>query len=157
MRPNVRTLLWLSPLALAAGALCLVAGVQPGGAGHQGLTETWPLLALDRSLDEEVRKTSQCLQAKRQVARALIEGRLTPQEAVARFRDITAGLPDKVRGWRPPEYTEEEWANRQVIGYVELELTANRRTPAQAEEWVCRLEAEFREHLRSDRFPRSCP
>jgi len=58
--------------------------------------------------------------------------------------------PDKVRRWRPPEYTEEEWPYRQVISYVRVELATHRGAPTQAQEWASRLEAELREHLRHD-------
>jgi serine/threonine protein kinase len=84
-------------------------------------------------------------EAKRQVADALLGGRLTLRQAAARFRDIDADVSAKARRWRPPEYTEEEWTYRQVISYVDAELAGPRRTPALAQEWVARLEAELRE------------
>jgi hypothetical protein len=34
-----------------------------------------------------------------------------------------------------------------VISYVDSELRYRRRAPAEAEEWVTRLEAELRQHL----------
>jgi hypothetical protein len=140
-------------LALAAGVLSLLARAGLGWPDQQRLTESWLLAALDQSIDEEVAKTRRCLEAKRQVARALIDGRLTPQQAAAQVRNLNADLPDKVRRWRPPEYTEEEWTYRQVIDYVHLELTAAQRVPAQAQEWVSRLEAEFREYRRNVSAP----
>jgi hypothetical protein len=84
---------------------------------------------------------------------ALLDGRLTLRQAAAQFRDIDADLPDTARRWRPSEYTAEEWPYRQVISYVHTELVAHRRAPAQAHEWVARLEAELREHLRPKGAP----
>jgi hypothetical protein len=78
----------------------------------------------------------------------LIDGRLTLPQAVAQFRDIDAEVSDKARHWRLPLYTEEEWPYRLVISYVQTELAGVRRAPEQAQEWVARLEAELREHLR---------
>jgi hypothetical protein len=70
------------------------------------------------------------------------------RQAAAHFRDIDAELPDEARRrWRPPQYTEEEWPYRQVLNAVHVEFAANRRAPAQAKEWVARLEPELREHL----------
>ena len=88
---------------------------------------------------------------------ALLDGRLTLRQAAAQFRDIDADLPDKARRWRPPEYTEEEWLYRRVIASVHTEFAHRRRAPAQAEEWVCRLEAELREHLRHTGAPPPAP
>jgi hypothetical protein len=140
-------------LTLAAGALSLLALAGLGGPDPQRFREPWPLWALDASGDEESRQADQrsqarrCGQAKRQVAQALLDGRLTLPQAVARFRDIDADLPDEARGWRPAEWTEEEWPYRQVLSFVQAELVLHRGTPAQAE-WVTRLEAELREHRR---------
>src|SRR5262249_54829483 len=97
----------------------------------------------------EIGKASRCLQAKRQVACALIEGRLTPRQAAAQFQDLDACLPEKLRRWRPPGYTAEEWACRQVIAFVEGELAGRRQVPAQGQAWVSWLRAE----LRGDRTP----
>ena len=157
MRPNVRTLLWLSPLVLAAGALCLLEGVHLGCAGHQGLSEPWPLMALDQGTGDEIEWLGRRMEVKRQVTRALIDGRLTFRQAAARFREINASLGGKVRCARSPESTAEEWPYRQVISYVHNEFATLRGTPARAEEWVRRLEGELAAHLHRGREPTGEP
>jgi hypothetical protein len=148
MRPTLRTFLYLPPLALAAGALYLVTRADLAQLDHEALTDPWLLMARDQPGEEEVGRVNQRSEVKHQVIDALLDGRLTLEQAVARFRDINAGLPDRAQNWRPPWYTEEEWLYRQVIVYVHVELADHRRAPAQAREWVSRLEAELREHLR---------
>jgi hypothetical protein len=143
MRLTVHTFLCLSPLARAAGALYLLARADPTPLDPEGLTAPWPLTALDPDTDEGIRRAGRRSEAKRQVIYALIDGRLTPQQAVAQFRYIDAGLPDGARRGRPPEYTEEEWPCREVISYVHAEFAFIRGAPAQAEAWVARLEAEL--------------
>jgi hypothetical protein len=106
MRPSL--FLYLSPLALGAGALYLLARPGPAGPDHEPLTDPWPLMAPDLCAMEEVRRAGQRHEAKRQVACALIDGRLTLPQAVAQFRDIDAEVSDKARHWRLPLYTEEE-------------------------------------------------
>jgi hypothetical protein len=147
MRPNVRTLLWLSPLVLAAGALCLLQGVNLRCSGHQGLSESWPLMALDQSLEELTQLAARRSAAKRQVILALLDGQLTLRQAAAQFQDIDATRPAGAPTWRSPQYTEEEWPYRQVLNAVHVELANIRREPARADEWVARLEGELAEHL----------
>jgi hypothetical protein len=126
------------------GTLYLLARADLRWPDQQGLTESWPLLALDQSGEEEAGKTRRCLEAEFQVTCARIDGLLTPQQAAVQFRHLNASLPDKVRRWRRPRgYTEEEWACRQVIAFVQVEVEANRRPPAQTKELDCRLEAEL--------------
>jgi hypothetical protein len=143
MRPRVLLFLCLPPLALAAATLYPLARGNLGRPEQQQLTEPWPLMLLDPDAGE-IRWAVRRREAKRQVTCALIDGRLTLRQAAAQFRDLDADSPDKARHWRPPEYTEEEWPYRQVIAYVRAEFEANRRAPAQAQEWVARLEAELR-------------
>jgi hypothetical protein len=156
MRPSFRLFLCLPPLVLAAALYLLVGGNQ-GRPDREGLTEPWPLTALDQSGPEEswwADRRAESLrrwEARRQVAWALLDGRLTLRQAAARFRALDAELPYEARGWRPSQYTEEEWPYCQVISYVHTELVAHRRAPAQAEAWVARLEAEMREQLRPQR------
>jgi hypothetical protein len=78
---------------------------------------------------------------------ALLDGRLTFQQAAAEFRHIDADRPAGVAARRPPQCTEAEWPYRQVISAVRVELADIRREPEQAEAWVARLEAELAEHL----------
>jgi hypothetical protein len=153
MRPTFRTFLYLPPLALAAGALYLLARADLAQLDQEALADPWLLLARDQPGGEEVRRANQRAEVKRQVVDALLDGRLTFPQAAARFRDLSADLPDRGQNGRPPWYTEEEWLYRQVIVYVHVELAAHRRAPAQAEEWISRLEAELREHLRRDGAP----
>jgi hypothetical protein len=157
MRLTVRTLLCLSPLARAAGALYLLARADPTPLDPEGLTAPWQLTALDPDTDEGIRRAGRRSEAKLQVIYALIDGRLTPQQAVAQFRYIDADLPDRARRGRPPGYTEEEWPCREVISYVHAEFAFIRGAPAQAEAWVTRLEAELREQLRHAGAPRPHP
>jgi hypothetical protein len=154
MRPSFRALLGLPPLALAA-AFYLLARADRAEYDRELLIDPWPLAALDPSPLEETRRADQRWQARRQVTLALIDGRLTLRQAAAHFRDIDAELPEATRRrWRPPQYTEAEWPYRQVLNAVQVEFTGNRRAPAQAEEWVARLEAELREYLRQNAAPR---
>jgi hypothetical protein len=146
MRLTLRTYLCLPPLALAV-ALCLLrrSGLAASDPGPS--TGLWLLTALDQSFDEEVGKAQGRLEAKRQAARAVIDGRLTSRQAVDRFRDINDTLPARARSWRPRGYTEEGWACRQVLSFVEVELRLARQEPERAQEWASRLEAEFRTQL----------
>jgi hypothetical protein len=155
MRPRLGTFLFLFPLALAAGALCLLARAGVTGLDQGPLTDLWSLTAQDQRLDEEVRWTDRRREAKQEVLAALLDGRLTLLQAATRFRAIDIDLRGKVRRWHPPEYSEEEWACRQVIAFAQVELAEHRRAPAQAEEWVRRLEVELREHRRMVEPP--CP
>jgi hypothetical protein len=156
MRPSFCALLCLPPLALAAIVYLLVRADRTG-VNHELIADPWPLAAPDPSSGEEVRRADRRSEAKWQVARDLIDGRLTLRQAGARFRDIDADLPNEARSWRSPRYTEEEWPYRQVISYVDAELKWHRRAPAQAVEWVTRLEAELREQLRHAGAPRPHP
>ena len=157
MRLTFRMLLCLSPLALAAGALSLLGRADRAGPGPESLAEPWLLTALHQSAEEKTRGAVRRWEAKRQVTFAVLGGRLTLRQAAAQFRDIDAEVSDKAKDWRPPEYTEEEWTYRQVISYVDAELAGPRRAPALAQEWVARLEAELREHLRRGREPTGGP
>jgi hypothetical protein len=150
MRPSFRTFLYLFPLALAAATLYLVVRANLTQL-HQGLlTDPELLKALQQSVEEELRLAERRWEAKRQVICALIDGRLTLRKAAAQFRDIDVGIPLKAQAQRPPQYSEEEWACCQVIAFVHGELASIRQAPAQAEEWVARLEMELQEHLRHD-------
>jgi hypothetical protein len=151
MRPSFRTFLYLPPLALVTGALYLLTRTDLAQLDQEALTDPWLLMARDQPAEEEIRGVNQRSEVKRQVIDALLDGRLTLHQAAAQFRDINAAGPDKAQSWRPPRYTEEEWLYRQVIVYVHVELADHRRAPAQAAEWVARLEAELREHLRPGR------
>jgi hypothetical protein len=111
------------------------------------------LTALDDAVEEELRWAERRAEAKGQVIRALIDGRLVFQQAVARFQAIDAEGGGQARRWRPPEYTEQEWPYRQVISAVHTEFAHRRRAPAHAEEWVARLEAELRECLLPEQRP----
>jgi hypothetical protein len=148
MPPIFRTFLFLSPLALAAGAVFLLTRANLARPDPELFTDSWPLAAGDESPVKQTRWADQRWEAKQRIAFALLDGRLTLLQAAAQFRDINAGLPDGPRRLPPPQYTEEEWVCRQVISYIDAELRFHRRAPAQAEEWVSRLEAELREHLR---------
>jgi hypothetical protein len=145
MRLGFRLFLCLPLFALAAGALSLLVRPDLTGLDQEVLSEPWLLMIPDQSADEEVQRSVRRNEAKRQVADALLDGRLTLRQAAAQFRDIDAGVSAKARRWRPPEYTAEEWTYRQVISYVDAELAGPRRAPALAQEWVARLEAEMRE------------
>ena len=148
MRPRLRTFLCLLlPLALAAATLYLVVRANLTQLDQGLLTDPELLKALQQSVEEELRLAERRWEAKRQVICALIDGRLTLRQAAAQFRDIDVGIPLKAQAQRPPQYSEEEWACRQVIAFVHGELAGNRQAPAQAEEWVARLEAEFQENL----------
>jgi hypothetical protein len=153
MRPSCRSLLYLSPLALAAGALYLLARADPAGLDPEALSESWLLATLDQSVEEGVWRADQRMEAKRPVIFALLDGRLTLRQAAARFREIDADRPAKARGWRSPERTEEEGACLQVISYVDSEFAIRRRAPALAKAWVSRLEAE----LWGQRRPKGTP
>ena len=148
MRPPFRTFLCLTLLALAA-ALYLLTRAVPAGRAPEPLPEPWWLTALNQDAEGDIGWAHRRAEAKQQVIGGLIDGRLTLRQAAAQFRDIDADVSAKARGWRPPEYTEEEWPYRQVISYVDAELAGPRRAPALAQEWVARLEAE----LRGDRQP----
>jgi hypothetical protein len=143
VHPPFRTFLCLPPFALAAGTLYLLARADLTGLDQESLPEPWPLMALDQGTGDEIEWLGRRMEVKRQVTRALIDGRLTFRQAAARFREINASLGGKVRCVRSPEYTEEEWPYRQVIFYVHNEFATLRGTPARAEEWVRRLEAEL--------------
>jgi hypothetical protein len=154
MRPGFGTLLYLSVLALASGSLYLLLRDGRAQLDREVLSDPWLLVAQDQPGAEEIRGANRRAAVKCQVIEALLDGRLTFPQAAARFRDLNARQPDGVRNWRPPWYSEEEWPYRQVIIYVYAELTSHRRAPAQEEEWVARLEAELREHLRHGGAPR---
>jgi hypothetical protein len=94
----------------------------------------------------------------RYAAEALFDGRLTLRQATAHFREIGSTAPPQVRDLRPPYCaTEEKWACQQVIIYVHAELALKRWAPAQAAEWVCRLEAELWGPRRPEGAPRLYP
>jgi hypothetical protein len=120
----------------------------------ESLTELGLRTALDQTVEEEVWEADRRHEAKRLAVCAPLDGRLTLRQAAGQFRDLDVGLPPKAQAQRPPEYTEEEWACRQVIAFVAGELAGRRQAPAQAQECVCRLEAELREQLRWDGAPR---
>jgi hypothetical protein len=143
MRLTVHTFLCLSPLALAAGALYLLARADRAGPDQEVPAVHGLLTALDQSVEAEVRRAERRSEAKLQVACELIDGRITFQQAAAQFQAINAAGGDQARRWRPPEYTEEEWPYRQVISAVHTEFAHRRQAPAQAEAWVARLEAEL--------------
>src|SRR5262245_55968683 len=100
MRSTLHTSLCLLLLTLAAGALCLPFHADPRSPDPQRFAEPWPLLVLNPSGEEESRQADRRAearrrwQAKRQVARALLDGGLTLPQAAARYRDIDADLPD---------------------------------------------------------------
>jgi hypothetical protein len=154
MRRRFRTFLCLLPLALGAATVYLLARCDLAGLDPESPTDPWPLTALDQDDGDEIAKAYRRGEAKQQVVGALLDGRLTLQQAACRFRDIDSDWPAQVRGSRPPYCaTEEEWACQQVIIYVHVEFAIKRRAPAQAAEWVCRLEAE----LWGPRRPKGAP
>src|SRR5262245_35474184 len=148
MRPSFRTFLCFLPLALAAATLYLVVRANLTQLDQGLLTDPELLKALDPSVEDELRLAERRWEAKQQVTCALLEGRLTLRGAAARFRDIDVGIPLKAQAQRPPQYSEEEWACRQVIAFVHGELAGIHQAPAQAEVWVARLEVEFQKHFR---------
>jgi hypothetical protein len=153
MRPRFRTFLCWLLLGLAAATFYLVVRANLTQL-HQGLlTDPELLKALDPSVEDELRLAERRWQAKQQVICALLEGRLTLRQAAAQFRDIDVGIPLKAQAQRPPQFNEEKWACRQVIAFVHGELAGIRQAPAQAQEWVARLEAELREHLKPGGAP----
>jgi len=156
MRPAFWTFLCLLPLALGAATLSRLARTGLAPPGPESLTELW-LSAVDQAAEEEVGKADQRMEAKRPVIAALLDGRLTLRQAAARFREIDVGRSAQAQAWALPGWTEEEWACRQVISYVDSELAIKRRNPALAKEWVARLEAELRGHLRHAGAPRLHP
>jgi hypothetical protein len=102
------------------------------------------LTALNQDAEGDIGWAHRRAEAKQQVIGALLDGHLTLRQAAAQFRDIDRNAPAQVRGLRPPYCaTAEEWACQQVIIYVHVEFAVKRRAPAQAAEWVCRLEAEL--------------
>ena len=142
MRPRLHTFLCLLlPLALAAATLHLLSR-----SDLAPFTDPELIKALAPSVEEEIQQAERRWEAKRQVTCELLDGGLTLRQAAARFRAIDVDVPFKARAQRPPGYTEEEWACRQVIAFVEGELAGIRQAPAQAKEWVTRLEAELRGH-----------
>ena len=153
MRPSFRTFLGWLPLALAAATLYLVVRANLTQLDQGLLTDPELLKALDPSVEDELRLAERRWEAKRQVICALIDVCLTLRKAAAQFRDLDVGLPLKAQAQRPPQYSEEEWACRQVIAFVHGELAGIRQAPAQAEERVARLEAEFQEQFRHDVGP----
>jgi hypothetical protein len=139
-------------LTLAVAKLYLLARGDPAQ-----LPDPEPLPPLEPSVEDDLWEVDRRSKARRQIISALIDGQPTFHQAAAGFRDINANLPDKVRRRRPPRYTEEEWAYRQVIQYVWVEFRENRHAPAQADEWVARLEAELQEQFRHDVGPPPAP
>jgi hypothetical protein len=154
MRPSFRTVLYLFPLALAAGALYQATRGDQAQLDRETFADPWLLLALGQPGAEEVRRANQRAEVRCQVINELLDGHLTLPQTAAQFRDINTEQPENLRNWHPPWYTEEEWPYRQVIDYVYVELAFHRRAPAQAQEWVARLEAELRKHLQTGAAPR---
>jgi hypothetical protein len=112
---------------------------------------------MGQSLEEQACKGSRCWEDKRRVTYALLDGRLTPRQAADQFRDLNADLPAEVRrSHQVLGNTEEEWACRKVLAYVDYELVKVRRAPARAREWASRLEGEFRGQLRPGRTDGGC-
>src|SRR5262249_5081933 len=138
------------PLALAAATLYLLARADLAGRDQESFTDHGLLPPLDPSAEEERRWGDRRWGAKRRGNPGRLGRRPTLAHGAARFRDMDAHLPEEARGWRPAGWTEEEWPYRQVLSFVQAELALHRGTPAQAEEWVTRLEAELREHLRPE-------
>jgi hypothetical protein len=157
MRPSFRTVLCWLPLTLVAATLTLLARGHLAQLSQGTLIDPELLKALEQSVEEELRLAERRWEDKQQVTCALLKGRLTLREAAARFRDIDVGIPLKAQAQRPPQYSEEEWACRQVIAFVHGELAGNRQAPAQAEEWVARLEAEYQKHFRHGIGPPPAP
>jgi hypothetical protein len=110
MRPRFYTFLCLLPFALAAATLSLLATTDLAP-----LTDPELLKALDPSGEEELWRAQRRCEDKRHVTCALLDGRLTLRQAAARFLEIDTARPAKARAWALPEYTEDEWACRQVI------------------------------------------
>src|SRR5262249_34016381 len=138
MRPAFYSLPCLLPLALAAATLSLLAPTDLAP-----LTDPELLKALDPSGEEELWRAQRRWEDKRHVTGALLDGRLTLRQPTARFRDIDADRPDRARHWRPPQWTDDAGAYRQVSAFVVGELAGRRQAPALAQEWVSRLEAEL--------------
>jgi hypothetical protein len=157
MRPPFRTFLCLPLFALAA-ALYLLTRAVPAGRAPEPPPEPWWMTALNQDAEGEIGRAHRRAEAKQQVIGALTDGRLTLRQAAAHFREIDGNAPAQARGLRPPCCaTEEEWACQQVIIYVHVEFALKRRAPAQAAEWVRRLEAELWGHRRPRGAPRLHP
>ena len=140
--------------AVFAGALYLgyhlfVAG-KTSADGHAG-EGALGLLHLKNEIlppDPGSAEIERSLREKDQVARAVIDGRLTLVEAVARFRAINASRPANlpVRLDQYPGKTDEERVCREVISYVETRLPDQPETSA----ILARLESELQAHLAAD-------
>jgi hypothetical protein len=102
---------------------------------------------LDRELEVRRRANMRRLAAKEEVTVALIERRLTLPEAVARFRELDAGVPEAVLYLRRVVRgsCDEERYYRYAIGRVHSQLSE--QSPILAEREVAELETELARHL----------
>jgi hypothetical protein len=137
--------------AVFAGALYLgyhlfVAG-KTSADGHAGEGAIGLLHLKNEILPPDPRSAEieRSLREKDQVARAVIDGRLTLVEAAARFRAINASRPANLPVCldQYPGKTDEERVCREVIGYVETRLPEQPGTSA----FLARLESELEAHL----------
>jgi hypothetical protein len=147
------------------GRLCIGVGVtsilllgwakaQPGGlAGPAGdigqIPDILSQIAADQQLGAELESKSVALHCandrKQDIARELLEGRMSLAEAVNRFREIHKNLPIPWESMRKhyPGDTDNERFGRNVMSWVESEATDR---PDQLEA-VARLDAEFEHYL----------
>jgi hypothetical protein len=142
--------LTLTVLGLASTALSVF---RPSWAAHLGL-DVWNLPELERRLaaserlGQELKEKDRIIMdrvtAKDEVIRELMAGRLTLAEAAGHFRRLN-DEPRECRGPGVdccfPGQTETERYYRQVLLWVEIET--RHCEPSQAEEVMCRLEADF--------------
>jgi hypothetical protein len=95
--------------------------------------------------DPDVAAIHHSLEAREQVAREVIAGRVTLLEAAARFQAITlsrpAHLPMSLAGF--PGNSEEERICRQVIHFVEIQMEGHPDASAE----VARLNRELQDQL----------
>jgi hypothetical protein len=158
----------IAPLAfgllLATTALSSAVVGRTGGANSEAVNRSTlpcadPLRADSRrgvELDCRVLTVLDRIEAKRQVARALAEGRLTLLKAACRFRDLNMGRGEFETNLRryPSGQTKEKRTCYSVIAWVDNEL--RRVDPKRADDLTTTLEAELHELERQGAlvFPR---
>jgi hypothetical protein len=138
-------------VTVTAGFLYRGCGIFSGGTkGDDQRTGSEPLVLpfLSREVvppNPDVALIQKNLEAKDEVAREVIAGRMTLAEAAARFRTIDASRPPHLPVHLDvvPGSSDEERICRQVIAYVENNLEGRPDRDAV----LARLEADLRRHL----------
>jgi hypothetical protein len=144
-------------IVLLVGVSLVAALLEPQWA-HDLCLDSWTEATLQHDLfgsrsqiaelEERHRLIAKRLEAKDEITKDLIRGRLTLFEAAAGFRRLNEQYPLVVVDKPLPGMTEEERLCRQVIEWVRVHLLANPRDAS--EDFVVRLEHELSRNKRQN-------